>query len=407
MIRRALLALALSLAAAPLAHAAPDCPDAKAPRTLVEGQDTLESVAVDPLGRLLFSVPDGLLLLDRPGGQPRRLATFEEPGGIVFEDAGHAIVGTGNTIPNGMRGDATGPAGLVRVDLATGAVTPFASGLSMANGVARGLDGTIYATNDFGSNVDRVARTGGEAERGWAKVDSGNGVAIDSSGRWLYVAQTFRPAAVQQVDLRDPSSVRPYVVAEPADTAAGLDGMTIDAADRLFAVGNGSGELWRIEGTPPEVCIVARGLPKFPDGPSAVAVGRAGTPFPPQNVYVVTFDGHVYEFDGVAAAAFSPRRPASGAGRPAQGSVPRSAPLRVRVSPARARAGRRTRFTITAERFVAPAWRPVPGARVRFAGRTVRTNGAGRAVTRRRFARPGIRVVQMGAAAPVAVRITR
>ena len=402
------IAFAALLVLAPAAQAAPDCPDKREPRTLAEGLDTLESVAVDPLGRLLFSVPDGLLVIDRPGATPRRLATFDEPGGIVFEDANHAIVGTGNSIPNGMQGDATGPAGLVRVDLRTGAVSPFASGLSMANGVARGSDGTIYATNDFGMNVDRIGRAGGEAERGWAKVDSGNGVAIDSTGRWLYVAQTFRPAAIQQVDLRDPSSVTPLVVAEPADSAAGLDGMAIDAADRLFAVGNGSGELWRIEGAPPKVCIVARGLPTFPDGPSAVAVGRAGTPFPPENVYVVTFDGHVYEFASVATATATPRRPASGRGRATtQPAPPTAAPVRVRVSPRRARAGRRTRFTITAERFVAPAWRPVPGARVRFAGRTVRTNRAGRAVTRRRFARAGRRTVKLGAEAAAAVTITR
>ena len=421
MVRPLLVALAVSLAAAPAAHAAPDCKDTREPRTLLENQGTLESVAVDPLGRLLFSIPTGLKALDRPGGEARDFAAIEEPGGIVFDDAGNAIVGTGNSIQNGSTGDHTGPAGLVRVLLSTGATSPFATGLSMANGVVRHPDGTIYATNDFGSNVDRIPPTGGEAERGWAKVESPNGVAIDSTGRWLYVAQTFRPAAIAPVDLRDPSKVTPYVQAEPADHAAGLDGMAIDAADRLFAVANGAGELWRVAGSPPEICVVARGLPKFPDGPSAVAVGRAGTPFPPETLYVVTFDGHVYEFANAArtspaagsggSGGLTDRGPGTGAGNPPATS-PRSSrrsrrTLRLRVSPRRARVGRRTRFTITVERYVAPAWRPVRRARVRFAGRTRRTNRRGLVVVVRRFARPGRRVVRLRGARRVVVRVRR
>lgn len=416
--RRLVLTAAVLLAFAPAARAAaPDCADAAKANTLVEGQPTLESVAVDPLGRLLFSTPTGLMILDRPGGEPRPFAPIEEPGGIVFDGAGHAIVGTGDSIQNGSMGDVTGPAGLVRVELTTGKVEPFASGLSMANGVARGPDGTIYSTNDFGSNVDRIEPTGGEAERGWAKVRSGNGLEVDATGRWLFVAQTFQPAAIQQVDLRDPARVTPYVEADSDDTAAGLDGMTIDDAGRLYVVGNGSGEVWRVEGAPPRICKLLRGLPGFPDGPSDIALGRAGTPFPPENAYVVTFDGHVYELPGVARGG-DPFVPAPDPGLPNDGSSvapedpPRQEPrraasLRVRVTPRIARAGRRTRFTITVERFAAPAWRPVRGARVRFAGRTLRTNRAGRAITRRRFARPGRRFARTGAAAPVAVIVRR
>lgn len=421
MARRTLLVALLVLIGSPSgAHgAAPDCRDAAQPRTLVEGQPTLESVAVDPMGRLLFSTPTGLMVLDRPGGTPRPFAAIEEPGGIVFEDDGrHAIVGTGDSIPNGSMGDLTGPAGLVRVELSSGKVEPFASGLSMANGVARHPDGTIYSTNDFGRNVDRIKPTGGEAERGWAKVQSGNGLEVESSGRWLLVAQTFQPAAIQQVDLRNPSDVRPYVVADPDDSAAGLDGTTIDASDRLYAVANGAGEVWRIEGAPPRICKLARGLPAFPDGPSDITLGRAGTPFAPENAYVVTFDGHVYELAGVARARGGSDAPAGGGtvnnggdedglvGRPRSGR--RSAvPRRVRVSPRRVRAGRRVRLTVVVEQFVRPAWRPVAGARIRFAGRTLRTNRRGRAVTRRRFARAGRRVVKVGAAKPVLVRVTR
>ena len=297
----AVLVALLALAATPAAAlAAPDCPERSPSRELLSGLGTLESVIVDTKGRLFFTDGGHVLRLDRPGDQPRILADVTEPGGLALEPGGDLIVGTGNSVSNGLAGDLTGPSGLVRLDPDSGAAQPFASGLSMANGLVRGPDGAYYATNDMGSNVDRVL--GGQTQRGWAKVDSGNGVAIDSSGRWLYVAQTFRPAAIARVDLRDPASVATHYAAEPADVAAGLDGMTIDAADRLFVTANGAGQVWRVSGSPAQACVVLRGLAGFPDGPSAVAVGARKGPFPATNLYVVTFDGRLIEISGAAVA---------------------------------------------------------------------------------------------------------
>lgn len=289
----AALAGAALLCGAPSAVAAPDCPNPPSSRVLLTGQGTLESVIVDRRGRLFFTSDGALLRLDRPGAQPRVLTAVDNPGGLAIDPHGDLIVGYGNTAGNGIVGDVTGPSGLLRVDPDTGATAPFATGLSMANGLVRGPDGAYYATNDFGSNVDRVA--GGTTQRGWARVDSGNGVAIDSTGRWLYVAQTFRPAAIARVDLTDPSAVTTWVLADPADWAAGLDGMTIDASDRLFVAANGAGQVWRVEGSPPRICVVLRGLAGFPDGPSAVAIGTRHGPFPATSLYVVTFDGQLIE----------------------------------------------------------------------------------------------------------------
>jgi hypothetical protein len=79
------------------------------------------------------------------------------------------------------------------------------------------------------------------------------------------------------------------------------------------------------------------------------------------------------------------------------GACPAQPGLRVTVRPKRARAGRRTRFTIV----VTAAGRPVRGARVGFAHRKARTNSRGVArittrlnragMTRARAARPGYR----------------
>ena len=75
----------------------------------------------------------------------------------------------------------------------------------------------------------------------------------------------------------------------------------------------------------------------------------------------------------------------TGAGSGAGGAAkPR---MRIRVAPRRVRAGRRTRIRFR----VTSRGRPVPGAKVRFAGRTKRTGRRGRAVMVRRFTSPGPR----------------
>jgi sugar lactone lactonase YvrE len=283
------------------AAAAPDCPGgAPQTRTLLQDQGTLESVIVGGRGRLFFTNDDSLLRLDRPGGRPRVLTTIESPGGLAF-DRHKLIVGYGNSASNGSVGDDTGPSGLLRVDANSGAKQVYATGLSMANGVVRAPDGSFYASNDFGSNIDRVHNR--KTQRGWATVQSGNGLAIDRAGRYLYVAQTFRPAAIQRVDLADPTKVTQYA-ADTEQPAAGLDGMTRDGADRLFVAANGAGEIWRVD-RGGKFCALLRGLPPFPDGPSAVAVGSRKGPFPPTSLYAVTFGGQVIELRNVA---IPPRR---------------------------------------------------------------------------------------------------
>ena len=73
-------------------------------------------------------------------------------------------------------------AGLFRMDPETGARSVFAIGLDQANGVARGPDGSFYASNDIGGGIGRVLPDG-TVQTPWADVESPNGLAIDSLGR--------------------------------------------------------------------------------------------------------------------------------------------------------------------------------------------------------------------------------
>jgi sugar lactone lactonase YvrE len=301
LIAGAVVGVTVALGAPGAFAAAPDCPG-NPPRvkTLFTGQGTLESVIVDRRGQHLYFTSDaGLLRLDRPRGRPTLITPIASPGGLAFDDDGYLIVGYGNSPENGQVGDVTGPSGLLRVNPATGASEVYATGLSMANGVARAPDGSYYASNDFGMNIDRIQN--GVTERGWSHVDSGNGMTVDRAGNYLYVAQTFRPAAIQRIDLANPANVTPYFTADPEDIAAGFDGMTRDDDETIFVAANGAGQVWRFQGAnPPSACVLLRGLPAFPDGPSAVATGHMRGPFPGRNLYVVAFNGTVLELFDVA-----------------------------------------------------------------------------------------------------------
>lgn len=364
----AVLCLVLLVRGGTPAIAAPACAPAAQPNYLLTNQGHLESVIVGNRGRLYFTTADAVMVLDSRGGPARVLAQVEAPGGLVFDTDGGLLVGSGNTIQNGTTGDDAGPSELIRIDTNTGRKRVFATGLSMGNGLVRGLDGTFYASNDFGRSIDRIR--GGKTQRRWAEVQSGNGLTIDPSGRFLYAAQTFVPAAVARVDLLDPAKVTTHM-SSPSDAGAGLDGMARDARNNIFVAANGGGEIWRIapDGTP---CVILDNLAPFPDGPSAVAVGRGSTRFPASHAYAVTFDGNLIELPNIAETI-----PAPGFRKPQ---------LLLSVSPMVVRPGARTRFrfkAVIAER----AKRPIEGARIRIGKRVAYTNARGVAHLRLRFNR--------------------
>ncbi|HEV2812749.1 MAG TPA: hypothetical protein VGW10_05790, partial [Solirubrobacteraceae bacterium] len=106
-----------------------------------------------------------------------------------------------------------------------------------------------------------------------------------------------------------------------------------------------------------------------------------------------------------------------GGGTPPVGMTPgappprRSLPVRLRVRPASAIVGRRTRFRVIVEVFRDRGWQRAPRARVRFAGRTVRVGRAGVLRFTRRFSRPGpyrLRATFRGVRSPaVILRVRR
>ena len=370
-----LLVLAALAAPAAPAVAAPDCAGAQPARTILSGQGVLESVIADPRGRLYYTDTgkNAVMMLDKPGAVPVVAADgIAKPGGMLLDPDGTLIVGQGDGFQEGAIGNVAPMAALVRVDPDKHTVTPFVSGLAMANGLARGLDGAIYASDDAGIGIDRVMGT--EVTNKWAQVISSNGLAVDRAGRYLYAAQTFQPAAVQRVSIADPTQVELYAQPGPEDIAAGPDGMTIDQADRLFVAANGGGQIWRVD-TDRTVCTLARGLLL----PSAVGFGAGGA-FPVTSLYAVTFSGNVVELPNVR-----PTPPVQPAG---SGSAPASR-LRVLFAPRRVRSGRAVRLRVRVEQLTGRRVDPVAGATVRVGTLRRTTDVRGDAAARWRPRRPG------------------
>jgi sugar lactone lactonase YvrE len=294
---RSLLTLFVCLAplagAAPAA-AAPDCSPKPAARVVASGQGTLESIASDSRGRLFYTDVDGqrLLRLDRPGAQPIVLAeNMDSILGVMVDTDGSLVVGFGNSNTDALADN--GNAGLMRVDPKTGKTLEIITrGLDMANGIVRGPDGAYYASNDFGNGIDRFLN--GLITDNWAQVETPNGLVIDSAGRYLYAAQTFRPASIAQIDLAHPELTTTYVAASGADIFAGPDGITRDGADRLYVAANGAGEVWRVD-RDRTICVLARNLQFV----SSVSFGGGKPGFPKRNLYAVTFTGLMVELANV------------------------------------------------------------------------------------------------------------
>jgi sugar lactone lactonase YvrE len=270
------------------------CPGAANPRVLLSGQPTLESVIVGPNGRLYYTGSGNVMVLDRPGAAPRVFASgIGGPGGMVFMPDGRLVVGFGDSFQTGLIGNLIGQAGLYSFDVNTGARRTLVTGLSMANGVARGADGTFYASDDVGLGIDRVV--GNQAQRRWAFIVSSNGLVIDSTGRYLFAAQTFVPAEIKRIDVTDPTKKITWFHANPLDWPAGFDGLTRDARDRLYVAANGGQQVWRIN-RDRTACAMTPKLGLLPaQGPSSLAFGAATGPFPADSLYVVTFNGRLLE----------------------------------------------------------------------------------------------------------------
>ncbi|MFI5780881.1 SMP-30/gluconolactonase/LRE family protein [Nocardia sp. NPDC051570] len=300
----------LTALAAPAANAASVCAGAGQPTTVAASVPgaAFEGLTVDAQGRAYTTdlVTGRVYRFDVPGAAPVVVATVPSggAGGLAWTPQGRLLVGYGADSRVAL-GDTLRQAGIVQVDPATGAVTPFAGGLSAADGLAVADDGTVYATNDFGDLVGRVSPNGA-TQADWAHFPSANGAVLGSDDTYLYVSRTFVDPGVTRIPLADPGAPQSLLNLSGVDALAAPDGLTLDSRDRPVVPFNPSGTIVRID-SPGAYCVLGSGAPLT----SVVSYGRGGAGFSAGRLFAATFAGLVYEVPGgfdPAASAAAPGR---------------------------------------------------------------------------------------------------
>ncbi|MEV6098268.1 hypothetical protein [Nocardia sp. NPDC051981] len=284
-----------SFAAAP-ASAAPVCPGAGQPTAVVASLPgaALEGLTMDRAGRAFVTdlVSGHVFRIDAPGAPAVPIAKVPSggAGALAWLPDGRLLVGYGAD-PRVFVGDALRQAGIVTVDPDTGAVAPFATGLSAADGMDVAHDGTVYATNDFGSLVGRVDSNG--VQPNWASFPSANGAVLDQDDSYLYVSRTFVNPGVSRIPTNAPWAPQSLLDLSGGDLLAAPDGLTLDSLERPVLPFNSSGQVVRID-APGRYCVLGSG----PQLTSEVQYGRGGQGFSAGRLFGITFSGMVYEIPG-------------------------------------------------------------------------------------------------------------
>lgn len=253
----------------------------------------IEGAVVDNLGRLyLTDLFNGRVMrMDAPGVQAKTIAVLpgrSGGGALALEPDGTVIVGSGAD-PRVFLGDILRPGRVSRVNPDTGELTQIARGFSAANGLDVSADGTIYATNDFGSLIGRRLPSG-VVQPSWAKFPSANGAVLSSDDRYLYVSRTFVNPGVSRIPIATPNRPESLLTLKGLDVFAAPDGLTLDSQDRPIVPTDVSGEILRID-APNRACRLASGLANS----SVVVYGKGDTGFSAGRLFRAGFDGRVYE----------------------------------------------------------------------------------------------------------------
>jgi sugar lactone lactonase YvrE len=278
-------ALLFAQAAATSAYPHPNPCSQWQARTLLSGQGWLENLGFDGRGSITISALDQGRLLRL--SHPRRLTTLLAP---VASPGGQARRGRVLYFNTGDLATDQPTGTIDRLNLRTGRRSTWARGLTAPNGLVLLPNGDAVVSRDVGTGtgLTRIpAHDPGHPQFQWARLDDTNGLAVDPSGRWLYVDRTFSPRGeVDRVSISNPRRVQ--VVGE---LGAGVfpDDMTIDKRGILYIAGFVSGKIHRLDPRTSSSCAIASGLTQ----PTSVRFGGPG--WPARRLYVTDAGGHLSE----------------------------------------------------------------------------------------------------------------
>jgi hypothetical protein len=284
------VAVLAGVAALPAAAARPAVGACRAwsVRTLLSGQQWLESLAFDGRGGMTISAlgQGRVLRLTRGGHLSTLLGSITLPGGQVVRGR-YLYLTTGDGEPTAGGGT------IVRVDLRTRRHTVWARGLTGPNGLAflPGGDAVVSRDLETGAPATDVtlvpARRPRRAHIDWARIPDSNGLTVDPSGRWLYVDRTFSPQGlVVRVRISHPATMQ--VVGRLG--AVVPDDMSIDRHGVLWIAAFGSGTVVRLDPRTHTSCTIASGLVE----PTAAVFG-SGRGWPASHLFVTSAGGFLYE----------------------------------------------------------------------------------------------------------------
>lgn len=219
----------------------------------------LEGPVFDDAGNLYVSdIPWGRIFRIDPQGAWSLVAEYDgEPNGMKFLDAGTLLI---TDYKNG----------LVRLDVATGQVSPYlerrnSERFKGVNDLVFDAVGNLYFTDQGQSGLHDPSgrlyrlRPNGQLDLLLHNVPSPNGVALSPDGRVLYLAVT-RGNCVWRVPLLPDGSVAKVSQFFTSYGPSGPDGLAVDAQGRLLVANPGLGVVWVLNGrAEPE--LVLRGVP--------------------------------------------------------------------------------------------------------------------------------------------------
>ena len=224
------------------------------------GQPTdsfLEGPVFDDLGHLYVAdIPFGRIFRIDPAGHWSQVAEYDgEPNGMKFLDPRTLLV-------------ADYKKGLVRIDVATGAVTPHLQRRNTerfkgVNDLVIDAKGSIYFTDQGQTGLHDPTgrlyrlRPDGQLDLLLSNVPSPNGVALSPDGKVLYLAVT-RGNCVWRVPLLADGSVAKVGQFFTSYGPSGPDGLAVDTEGRVLVANPGLGCVWVLNARA-EPVLVLRG----------------------------------------------------------------------------------------------------------------------------------------------------
>ncbi|RYF27422.1 MAG: SMP-30/gluconolactonase/LRE family protein [Comamonadaceae bacterium] len=219
----------------------------------------LEGPVFDAAGNLYVTdIPWGRILrIDRQGAWSLVAEYDGEPNGMKFLDAGSLLI---TDYKNG----------LMRLDVATGTVTPYlerrnSERFKGVNDLVFDAEGNLYFTDQGQSGLHDPSgrlyrlRPSGQLDLLLNNVPSPNGVALSPDGRVLYLAVT-RGNCVWRVPLLPDGSVAKVSQFFTSYGPSGPDGLAVDAQGRVLVANPGLGVVWVLNARA-EPVEVLRGVP--------------------------------------------------------------------------------------------------------------------------------------------------